>query len=369
MNFSHSSERQLFADTANRFLANRYDFEARQRVARADTGFDRNLWRELCDLGLIGALFPEAAGGFGGSGFDIMVIFEAVGKALSLEPFLASLMAGTLLRHRPEILGAVIAGEAIVTFAHFEAGMGYGQGEIETRAARRGDKWTLSGTKGVVPFAKQADWICVSAIPATGHEVDAGPLIFLLPTKAPGVVINDYPLIDGGRAGELTMDGVVLSDDALLLVGDEAAAAIEVATAAALVAICAEAIGIMDYLRDATLEYLRTRIQFSTPIGKFQALQHRMATVALEIEQARSALINAADGLQQSGAARQRALSAAKYTIGRVGTLIAEEAIQLHGGIGMTWELPLSHYAKRLIMIDHELGDQDHHLERYSTLS
>ena len=200
-----------------------------------------------------------------------------------------------------------------------------------------------------------------------GDEED-GISLFLVEASAPGLSARGYALVDGGRAAELTLDQVRVPQAALLGQAGAGHALLEHATGRGLLALCAEALGAMDCARDATLEYLRTRRQFGAPIGSFQALQHRMADLLLEIEQARSAVINAATALDlPDRLAREQALSAAKYTIGRIGTLVAE-GIQLHGGIGMTWELPLAHYAKRLVMIDHQLGDEDHHLRRYIAL-
>jgi alkylation response protein AidB-like acyl-CoA dehydrogenase len=364
MDFNHSDDRQMLADTLGRFLADRYDFETWKRIAASDTGFSREMWGQFAELGIVGALFGEDVGGFGGTGFDIALVFEALGRALVVEPFLGTLMAGRLLGDRAE-LEAVIAGTSIVAFAHAEPQGRYDLADIATTATRAGEGWALSGAKAVVPQIDGASHILVSARTSGAAGDENGISLFLVPTDAAGLSIHGYAMIDGGRGGEL-----LLRDTPSALIGREgtAFAAIEATTAAGIVALSAEAIGIMEVIRDATVEYLRTRTQFGIPIGKFQALQHRMATVVLEIEQARSAVINAAAALEGDRAVRERAVSAAKFTIGRVGTLVAEEAIQMHGGIGMTWELPLSHYAKRLTMIGHQLGDEDHHLERYIAL-
>lgn len=359
MDFRPSDDRQMLADTLTRFLADRYKIDARNRIATSPEGYSADIWKQLAELGVIGALFDEAAGGFGGTGFDIAVVFEAIGKALVVEPFLGTLMAGRALTSaggHEALLEAAIGGDAILAFADEEPQSRYDLGAIETRATKAGDGWALTGRKAVVPQLEAATDIVVSA--KSGDEV----ALFLVATDATGVSIRGYPMIDGGRGGELTLDG---AEAALLATGAEA---IGDAIAAGIVALSWEAVGLMDALKQATLDYLRTRVQFGVPIGKFQALQHRMATVALEIEQARSAAINAAAALDSEPRVRDRAASAAKFTIGRVGTLVAEEAIQMHGGIGMTWELPLSHFAKRLTMIGHQLGDEDHHLERYIAL-
>ncbi|WP_454886693.1 acyl-CoA dehydrogenase family protein [Sphingomonas oryzagri] len=364
MDFHHSADRQMLADTLGRYLQQRYPIDARNRISGSEAGWSREHWAALAELGVVGALFGEEAGGFGGTGFDIAAVFERFGKALVVEPFLGTLMAGRALAKaggQDALLGEVIAGATLVTFAHEEPQSRYDLPDVETRATRHGDGWSLTGTKAVVPQIEAADRILVSARIAGEPGDEAGIGLFLV-DKA-GATLRGYPMIDGGRGGELSLD-----DTPATLVAEDGYALIEEAVAAGIVALAWEAVGVMDVLKASTLDYLRTRRQFGVPIGKFQALQHRMATVALEIEQARSAGINAADAMDKDRRTRERAVSAAKYTIGRVGTLAAEEAIQMHGGIGMTWELPLSHFAKRLTMIGHQLGDEDHHLGRFIAL-
>lgn len=361
MDFAHPDDRRMIADTLGRYIADRYDFEGRNRAAYGETGYSADHWSALAELGMTAALFDEASGGFGGTGFDIMVVFEALGRGLVVEPFLGALMAGRALSvagGHEAALARIVLGEAIATFAHEDAG-------DATRATRDGDGWRIDGVKAVVAHAEAAALFLMSA--RTGDGPDAVSL-FLIPAGTDGLSVRGYSNVDGGRSGDVTLAGVRAGADAK--VGGEGAASdiIGQATGAGLLALSAEALGAMDAVRDMTLDYLRTRVQFGVPIGKFQALQHRMASVLIEIEQARSAVINAAAAFDGDNLARERVLSAAKYTVGRAGTLVAEEAIQMHGGIGMTWELPLSHYAKRLVMIDHQLGDEDHHLQRYIAL-
>jgi alkylation response protein AidB-like acyl-CoA dehydrogenase len=366
MDFNHSEDRQMLADTLGRYLQQRYPIDARHRIAGSDEGWSREHWAALAELGVVGALFGEEAGGFGGTGFDIAAVFEQLGKALVVEPFLGTLMAGRALAGaggQVALLDEVIAGSGILAFAHEEPQSRYDLADVTTRATRGGDGWTLDGAKAVVPQIEAADHILVSARISGAPSDESGIGLFLLHKSVGGLALRGYPLVDGGRGGELS-----LSSAPATLVAEEGHALIEEAVAAGIVALAWEAVGVMDVLKASTLDYLRTRKQFGVPIGKFQALQHRMATVALEIEQARSAVINAASALDGDRWHRERAVSAAKFTIGRVGTLAAEEAIQMHGGIGMTWELPLSHYAKRLTMIGHQLGDEDHHLGRFVAL-
>jgi alkylation response protein AidB-like acyl-CoA dehydrogenase len=377
MNFQHTEDRRMLADTLNRFVAEQYGFDTRDKIARAAEGFSIDMWRRFAELGVIGALFPEAQGGFGGAGFDIAVVFESLGRGLVVEPLLDTLIVGRALAHAgseaPQAhIASFIEGSQIPAFAHDEPGSHYEASRVTTRAEKRGNGWVLNGVKGVVQHAEHADLLLVSARTAVGQPGDefdeAGISLFLVPRNASGVSVRGYGKIDGGRAAEVTLNDVQVGADALVGAEGSGFATLEHATGYGLLALAAESLGAMDVARDYTLEYLRTRKQFGVPIGSFQALQHRMADVLLEIEQARSAVINAAAAIDAPRGERERALSAAKYTIGRTGARVAEESIQLHGGIGMTWELPLSHYAKRLVMIDHQLGDEDHHLARYIAL-
>ncbi|AOK53937.1 pimeloyl-CoA dehydrogenase small subunit [Burkholderia stagnalis] len=374
MDFRHTEDRRMLADTLNRFIAEQYAFPVRDRIAQSAQGFDRTMWERFAELGAIGVLFDEADGGFGGAGFDIAVVFECLGRGLVVEPFLGALLAGRALAlaggdAQRERLAALIAGSASAAFAHDEPGSHYELTTVRTRAEKSGDGWVLNGAKGVVDQGAQAAFFVVSARTA-GNDDDAhGIRLFVVPADAYGVSLRDYRKIDGGRAAEVRFERVALPADAALGDPHDGAALLERVLGYGLLALSAEALGAMDVAKEHTLEYLRTRKQFGMPIGSFQALQHRMADLLLEVEQARSAVINAAAQLDAPRAVRERALAAAKVSIGRIGTLVAEESIQLHGGIGMTWELPLSHYAKRLVMIDHQLGDEDHHLARYIALS
>jgi len=373
MNFQHTEDRRMLADTLNRFISEQYGFDTRDTIARSTEGFSADMWRRFAELGVIGALFDEADGGFGGAGFDVAVVFEALGRGLVVEPFLDTLIVGRALAHAGSAaqrarIAPLIDGSQIAALAHDEPGSHYEEARVTTRAEKHGEGWVLHGAKGVVQHAEHADVLLVSARTSGSEFDEAGISLFLVPRDAAGVSMRGYRKIDGGRAAEVTLVNVKLDADALVGEQGSGFATLEHARGYGIVALAAQAVGAMDVARDFTLEYLRTRKQFGTPIGSFQALQHRMADVLLEIEQARSAVINAAAAIAAPRAQRERALSAAKYTIGHIGARVAEEAIQLHGGIGMTWELPLAHYAKRLVMIDHQLGDEDHHLARYIAL-
>ncbi|HEY2021327.1 acyl-CoA dehydrogenase [Paraburkholderia sp.] len=375
MNFQHTEDRRMLADTLNRFISEQYGFATRDQIARSQHGFSAELWARFAELGIIGALFDEASGGFGGAGFDISVVFESLGRGLVVEPFLDTLIVGRAIARsggaaHKATLGELIDGSRIVAFAHAEPDSHYELARVTTRAQRgvNDSGWTLTGAKAVVQHGEHASLFLVCARTSGDDDAEAGISLFAVPRDAAGVGVRGYRKIDGGRAAEVTFDSVALGEDALLGAAHAGFATLEYAVSGGVLALCAEALGAMDVAKDYTLDYLRTRKQFGVPIGSFQALQHRMADLLLDIEQARSAVINAAAALDGERIARERAVSAAKYSIGRIGTRVAEECIQLHGGIGMTWELPLAHYAKRLVMIDHQLGDEDHHLERFVAL-
>jgi alkylation response protein AidB-like acyl-CoA dehydrogenase len=368
MNFQHTETRRLLADSLRRFLAERYSADIRRQAVNAP-GHNRTTWDQLVDLGVVSALFDEADGGFGGEGFDIMVVFEALGAGLVAEPMLSALLAGRALALGDHpFRDSVVAGETIVAFAHQEAGARYNANHVETRARKTDGGWIINGAKAVVADAEAATHLLISAR-TRGEITDRdGISLFVIPVTAAGVNLRAYPLIDGGRAAEISLQDVRVEADALVGAENHGFPIIESVIGLGVLALCAEGLGIMDALKTATLDYLRTRIQFGTPIGTNQALQHRMANLLVDIEQARSAVINAAAAVGGDGTDRERALAAAKYTVGVTGTRVAEEAIQMHGGIGMTQELAAAQSAKRLMMIDHQLGDSDHHLERYIEL-
>jgi len=374
MNFEHSEERRMLADSLNRFIAEQYSFDKREQILQSTHGFSRDIWQQLADLGVIGALLSEDHGGFGGGGFDIAVVFEAIGRGLLVEPLLGSaILVGDAIAtagapEQKALLHGIIDASLLAAFAHEEPGTHYEASRVATRAERDGHGWLLNGSKAMVLQGEHADLLLVSARTAGAIDDEAGISLFLVPTPTEGLRIRGGATIDGGRVAQVQLDNVKLSADALLGAEHQGYATLERAIGRGVLALCAEALGVMEVAKQATLDYLRTRKQFGSLIGSFQALQHRMAVLLLEIEQARSAVINAAAALDADRLTRERALSAAKVSIGRIGTLVAEESIQLHGGIGMTWELPLAHYAKRLVMIDHQLGDEDHHLQRFIAL-
>ena len=375
MDFSLTDDRRMLEETVSRFVREQYDHETRMKIAGSEEGFSREKWAQFAELGLIGAFLPEEAGGFGGAGYDISVVMKELGRGIVVEPFLSSAVmgAGAIAlggsEAQKELLEEVIGGAKLLAFAHGEPAGRYEYAHVETSATKDGGGWILSGAKAVVPGGDSADLLVVSARVSGDAADEDGLALFLVEASADGVERRGYPTVDGYRAAEITLSNVRVGADAVIGEAGSAYPIIEETIARGVLAVCAEAVGVMETARDHTLEYLKQRNQFGQPIGRFQALQHRMVDVCTEIEQANSAVILAAAKLDAPRAEREKTLSAAKSLIGRVGRLTAEEAIQMHGGNGMTWEYAVSHYCKRLVMIDHLLGDTDHHMERFIAFS
>ncbi|MFT5114516.1 MAG: alkylation response protein AidB-like acyl-CoA dehydrogenase [Parasphingorhabdus sp.] len=374
MDFNQPDEHRILQDTLRRFFQARYSHELRRQNINSGEVYNTELFTELASLGVLGALHTEDNGGFGGKGFDIATVFEELGRAGVVEPILGSaLLAGCLLaktadpdiQEHIDLLGDVISGASLISFAHGEPDSRYDLNRVTTQAIRKGDSIVINGVKTHVINGDQASRILVSAREFGDTADESGISLFLLPADAHGVKCVGHMNIDGSAAATITLEDVKISTHDSL--GERGAAypAIEAARCYGILAVCAEAVGAMETCKELTIEYLRERQQFGQPIGKFQALQHRMVDMLIEIEQARSAMVNLAGNLNQPRAIRERNASAAKNLIGRVGALVSEECIQMHGGIGMTDEYALSHFARRLIMIDHQFGDADHHLERF----
>ncbi|MGB5864797.1 MAG: acyl-CoA dehydrogenase [Sulfitobacter sp.] len=375
MNFDLTEERQMLQDTLRRFLRDRYDTATRNKILDSEVGMSRDIWNELAELGVIGALFTEEQGGFGGKGFDIAVVFEELGRAGVVEPFLdTAVLAGGLIADLGNVeqqahIEEIIGGTLQLAFAHGEPSSRYDLTRVSTTAAEKGDEVVLNGRKAVVVNAEAADVLVVSARESGAQDDVDGISLFLVPKDAKGLTVQGYALLAGGRAAEVTLDNVSVPAAARLGGAGTASVAIEARIAAANVAQTAETLGAMETACTLTKDYLGTRKQFGRPIGTFQALAHRMADLLIEMEQARSAVILAAGNLEAERGLRERHVSATKNLIGRVGRLVGEESIQLHGGIAMTQEYELAHIAKRIVMADHRFGDVDHHLERFIALT
>ncbi|MEJ2297665.1 MAG: acyl-CoA dehydrogenase [Woeseiaceae bacterium] len=372
MQLAYNDDHRMLSETLERFVTREYAFETRDAAANSETGYSPGLWSQFAELGIIGALFDEEAGGFGGSGADIALVFEGIGKGIVAEPFHAVLRGGTCLAAGNDaqraLLENVIAGESLVTLACCEAGFDYVADQVGMTATRDGDGWVLDGSKIAVPFGGVADTIVVSARTSGNTRDRKGISLFVVPRSAAGISGNTFLNVDGGASADLAFEQVRVGDDALLGNADDGYAILDAALNRGLLALSAESLGVMTVTADMTVDYLRERKQFGVHIGSFQALQHRIVEVIIAIEQARSAVANAASALDENEKTAARTLSAAKYTTGHTGRRTAEEAIQMFGGNGMIWEVPVAHYAKRLVMIDHELGDEDFHLQRYIAL-
>jgi len=363
MNFNFSEEQQL-RDTLDRYVRKDYGFEKRRGIIHSDSGWSAEVWAQLADLGVLAVGLPEEHGGLGGGPFDTLLVMEALGRGMVVEPYLATVVLGAGLvaragseEQKAEILPAVASGDRRLALAHYERGGRYDLSRIETSARRDGDSWVLDGHKSVVLHGAAADTLLVSA------KTPSGISLFLVDAKASGVTRRDTPAQDGHRVAE-----VVLKSAPGDLVGAEGAALpqIELALDHAIAALCAEAVGGMSALIEATVGYLKTRKQFGVPIGSFQALQHRAVEMYLHAEQARSMSYLAADKLGVSDAAeRRRAISGAKVLVGNAARYVGQQAVQLHGGIGVTDELAVGHYFKRLTMITLLFGDVDHHLAQF----
>lgn len=378
MDFSLTAEQQLLSDTVQRLLAREYGFEARKRILRSAPGWSRELWSRLAELGILALQVPEAHGGMAPAPVETMLTMTALGKALVLEPYLSSAVLATVLvreqgtpAQREALLPALAAGERIAVPAHGEPGARWQLSRVATTARREADGWRLRGHKAVVLHAPAADLLLVSARTAPPGEAgggltdEAGLSLFLVARDAAGVALTPYRTIDGQVAADVALDAL-LPADALLGAEGTAFGALATAFDLGLAALCAEAVGVLQATLDATLEYTRTRKQFGVPIARFQALQHRMVDMLIHVEQARSMSTLAA---MKSGEAdlreRRRALSAAKVVVGQACRFVGQQAVQLHGGMGVTDEMPVSHGFKRLLAIELSLGDTDHHLERF----
>ena len=372
MDFSYSEEQQMLQDSISKFVAQDYDFDTRNNIIDTAEGFSAENWQLFAELGWLTVPFAEADGGFGGSATDLMVVMEELGKGIVVEPYLACVvLAGGLVaelgseQQKQEILAPLIAGEQQLAFAFAEAQGRYNLADVGVRAQPDGEGWVVSGHKVVVLNGAAAGRLVVS-VRTGGERTDtSGVSLLVIAADAPGVTRKGYRTVDGQRAAEVYFDQVKVPAGALLGPAGEALPAIEKIIDRATLAVCAEAVGAMEVAYRKTVEYTKTRRQFGVPLAKFQALQHRMADMFMEYELARSMLLMAAMQVDANDGWAPRAISAAKNRIGRAARLIGQEAVQLHGGIGVTEELDIGHYFKRLTTIQFIFGSGDYHLQRY----
>ena len=377
MNFEFSDEQQQLHDTVDRYLTDQYTFEKFRAINASAAGWDQAAWAGLAELGVLALNVQAAQGGLGFGPLETLSVMGACGKSLLLEPFLSSAVIATAVlracaENAPaaELLTRMASGAAIAVLAHYEPDSRFESQWVSTRARKSGDNYTLDGHKAVVMHAGAADTLLVSAR-ISGEPKDAnGVSLFRIPRDAKGLVLDPYPTIDGQRAADVYLQGVQAPASARLGLDGGALPSIEAALDIGLAALCAEAVGVMQALVDATVTYVQSRQQFGVAIGRFQALQHRIADMLIHLEQARSmSYLAALRCTDENVPERRRALSAAKAVVGQSARFVGQQAVQLHGGMGMTDELIVSHWFKRLTAAELMFGDSDTHLQRYAALT
>jgi len=376
MDFNFTDEQNMIRDSLIRLIRDQYDFDTRMGVVRSQAGWRPELWAQFAELGLLMAPFSEEDGGLGGGPVDAMVVMEEFGKGLVIEPYVPTVvLAGGFLKHagtaaqKEEHLMPIVAGKRVFAFAWAEPQGRFDLFDVATEARRDGGGWVLDGRKSVVIGAPWASHFIVTARTSGDHRETSGLSVFIVDKAASGITMRDYPTVDGRRASEIQFENVSLPAEALVGEADAALPLINRVVDEAIAAICAEAVGAMGTLHKITMDYARTRKQFGVPIGKFQVLQHRMVDMFMEYEQAVSMTYMATLKLDSDPGARAKAVSAAKAKIAQGARMLGQEAVQIHGGIGVTEELNTGHYFKRLSMIESEFGDAAHHLRRYTALS
>ena len=373
MNLEFTEELVMLQDGLNKFLQNEYDFETRQKLSRQGVGYSEENWQSFADMGLLGVPFDEENGGFGFGQTGLIVVMEAIGKGLIVEPYLASVVLGGQLiqqagnqQQKESLLPALIAGELKLAFAYVERQARYNLSDVEFKAEKQGDSFCLNGSKSVVLSAQTADKIIVVVRTSDDNISKDGLSLFIVDNNIAGLSARHYETVDGLRASEIFFDNVILGSDTLLGPLHAAFPIIESVIDSACAAVCAEGVGVVTQLREKTVEYLKTRKQFNQPIGSFQVLQHRTVDMFMVEEQMRSlsylAAIQVIDGDESE---RVKSVSAAKVYLGDARSIVAEQATQLHGGIGVTDELDVAHYVKRLTMLNTIFGDRDYHLQRF----
>jgi pimeloyl-CoA dehydrogenase small subunit len=374
MDFDLSEEQRLLKESVDGLLGSSYDFDQRKKYATESGGWSKSLWGKFAEQGLLGLPFSEDDGGFGAGAVETMIVMEALGKALVLEPYLATVvLGGGFLRRggsaaqKAACLPSIIDGSKTLAFAQLEKNSRYDLADVSTTAKKSGAGWAIDGEKFVVIHGDTADTLIVTARTKGGQRDKSGIGAFLVPAKAKGVTIKGYPTQDGLRAADISFSGVEVGADAAIGDPDNALPLIERVVDDARIALCAEAVGAMDESLKTTVEYIKTRSQFGVAIGNFQALQHRGSDMFVALEQARSMSFFATmAGDLDDAQERATAVAAAKVQIGRSARYVGQQAIQLHGGVGMTMEYKIGHYFKRLTMIESLFGDADYHLRRVS---
>ncbi len=372
MDFDLTEEQSLLKSSVERLIGDRYgDFERRKLYQQKPGGWSEAMWQDYAAMGLTALPFDESLGGVGGGPVETMIVMEEIGRGLCLEPFLSTVvLGGTALRlagsqqQKEALIPPVIAGELILSLAYGERQARYDLFDVATTARRNGSGYVLDGQKSVVLHGDSADKLIVSARTSGERRDHDGITLFIVDADSDGIEIHGYPAQDGQRVAEVTLTGVAVPDDAVLGPPDRGFGILEAVIDHGIAAVAAEAVGAMDSLQALTVDYLKTRQQFGVPIGKFQALQHRAVDMLVALEQARSMAMFGAMMLEKGAEERRQALSAVKVQINRSARLVGQQAVQLHGGIGMTMEYKAGHYFKRLTSIENLFGDTDYHLAR-----
>jgi alkylation response protein AidB-like acyl-CoA dehydrogenase len=374
MNFDLSDEQRLIAESIQRFVQDNYGLETRRKLAAKKPGFSAEYWANMAELGWLALPFPEAHGGFGGNQIDTMVVMEQFGRGLVLEPYLASIVLGGGAVRRgasealaAEILPGVLDGSRQLALAYAEPQSRFDLHDVATSARRDGDDYVVNGHKSMVLHGGTASQLVVSARTSGGPLGTAGISLFLVDADTAGVTIDDFPTVDGLRACEIDFKDVRVPAARLLGEPDQGFSILQEVANDGILALSAEAVGAMEMLYKSTVAYTQERVQFDHPLSDFQVLQHRMVEMFMEYEQCKSLLYRATlEAAHGDPATAQRTIHALKHLVGKAGTFIGENAVQLHGGMGMTEELAVGHYFKRMLVIDLQFGNADYHLEKFA---
>ena len=371
MDFSLDETQAMLADSVEKFLHNDYDFDTRQKYAASDVGYSEDVWRQFAELGWTAVPFAEDDGGFGGGPVELMLLMERLGRGMVVEPYLANIiLAGGALRRgattaqKSEWLDAIIGGELQATLAFAEPHARYDTMNIRTTATKVEKGWSISGEKCFVLNGRNARLLLIPARTSDAETDASGITLFAILRDQTGISIKDYATVDGQQAASIVLDGVVVDNSSVIGKinhgGEVLAACVDDAT----LAVSAEAVGVMTLLIEKTIEYTKSRVQFGVPISSFQALQHRLVDMFTACEQSRSLLLWATMTHAEDSNASKRAIHSAKYQVSKAGTKVGEEAVQMHGGMGVTWELDVAHLFKRLTVISQIFGNADWHLDR-----
>ncbi len=373
MNFELSEEQKLIQQSVERFVQEKYDLVKRVEISSLDPGYSEEYWNSMAELGWLGLPFNEEDGGFGGNQIDTMVIMEQFGKGLVLEPFLANIVLGGGAIQlggsedlKSEILPNLIDGSKQLTLAYAEQQSRFDLEDVATSAREEGEKYIINGQKSMVLNAESADHLVV-VTRTNGSQVDEeGITLFLVDSDSKGLERNNFPTVDGLRASEITFDNVEVNSERMIGDPDKGFSILRTITNNAILALCAEAVGAMEVLYKDTVEYTQQREQFDQPLSDFQVLQHRMVDMFMEYEQCKSLLFRATMETIQDPSMAQRTIHALKHLIGKSGIFVGENAVQLHGGMGVTEELRVGHFFKRLLVIDSQFGNADFHLDKFT---